>query len=252
MHDLSNFDLAGMTSCGAALRRIGVGASSMEEVAGRIVRYFHDEFVDPRSRRPELALVRFFKTIEYRDLDPDLKQAVRRLMDGDRRHDAPGGGEGEPPSDLKVLTLLASAGDKPEWNDRRRSARHRAIPLASGILVARFPMIGRLITQCGLDLAVLMMPGKDIMIDAAQKTFNVFHIFETVGSPYVPDQEDFVLPSGIHSVVGFGGLLPPRDFFATILFSRTPVARDIANEFAPLALSMKLALLPYTDGPVFE
>jgi hypothetical protein len=92
------------------------------------------------------------------------------------------------------------------------------------------------------------MPGRDLLVDMEQKTFNVFHVPHAEDSPYVPDQESFVVPFGIRSVVGFGGLLPPADLFAIILFSRVPIERDTANLFAPLALSVKLALLPFAGG----
>jgi len=249
MHDLRNFSLGSMTSCGAALRRIGAGAESMEEVADHIVRYFHERFVDPGTGEPSLVLARFFKTIDYASLDAGLQRAARDVLARWRpRGSVDRFGPEIPRPNLKCLTLLATAGQRPEWNDRTRSARHRVIPLSSPGIVARFPMISRLITQCGFDLAVLLMPGRDILVDMEQRTFNVFHVPDAVGSPYVPDQEEFVVPHGVHSVVGFGGVLPPADLFAIILFSRQPIGRDTANMFAPLALSVKLALLPFTAG----
>jgi len=195
------------------------------------------------------VLVRFFKTINYADLDAGLQQAARDVLARGRPRERDDRFSPElPRPDLKCLTLLATAGQRPEWNNRTRSARHKVIPLSSPGLVARFPMISRLITQCGFDLAVLLMPGRDILMNMEQKTFNVFHVPDAVGSPYVPDQEEFVVPHGILSVVGFGGVLPPADLFAIILFSRLPIGRDTANMFAPLALSVKLALLPFTAG----
>jgi hypothetical protein len=77
MLNLSDFNLASMTSCGAALRRIGNGAGSMEEVSDRIVRYFHDEFINPGTGEHCIVLARFFKTISYADLEPGLRDAAQ-------------------------------------------------------------------------------------------------------------------------------------------------------------------------------
>jgi sigma-B regulation protein RsbU (phosphoserine phosphatase) len=80
----------------------------------------------------------------------------------------------------------------------------------------------------------------------------VFFVAEALGSPYVPAQEDFVIPSGIRSVLGFGGVLPSGELFAVILFSQTPIAAATAERFGSIALSVKLALLAFVDGPVFD
>ena len=50
-------------------------------------------------------------------------------------------------------TLLATAGDEPEWNSRHTSRGHAAIPLPSARIVERFPMIAQLIRQLGFDVA---------------------------------------------------------------------------------------------------
>ena len=63
---------------------------------------------------------------------------------------------------------------------------------------------------------------------------------------------EFVVPFGIKSVLGFGGVLPPGDLFAVIMFSRVPVPRETADLFRNLALSVKLAILPFSRGPVFD
>jgi signal transduction histidine kinase len=245
MYDLANFNLGTMTECGAALRRLGAGAASMEEVAGRIVRCLYDSFVDPVSNERALALARLFTTLSYADLDEGLRDSARAFL-----RQEPGGPPARP--DMKCLTLLATVGAQAAWNNRTRSAGHRAIPLSSANLVAQSPMIAQLIRQCGFDLGVLLAPGGDLLVDLEQRTYNVFHVPEARGSPFVPAQEDFVLPLGVRSVLGFGGLLPSGQLFAIIIFSRVLIARETANMFAPLALSAKIALLPFAGGVVFS
>jgi hypothetical protein len=72
-----------------------------------------------------------------------------------------------------------------------------------------------------------------------------------LGSPYVPAQREFVIPYGVKSVVGFGGLLPTGDLFAVILFTRVDVPRESAELFKTLALSTKLAMVSVEQARVF-
>jgi hypothetical protein len=240
MYDLTNFTLSDMTACGAALRKLSAGACSMEEVARRIVRYFFDHLHDARGARA-CALVRFFKTHPYKDLDAGLRGVARRLLD-------------DPPATLpvKCLILLASAGEQPGWNARQTSAGHQAIPLSSVEIVNRFPMTSQLIKQFGLEVATLLQPDPALLVDQEQKSYNVFHVADAVASPFVPQQQEFVLPHQVRSVLGFGGLLPDGNLFVVILFARAYIPKETAELFKTLALSAKLAVLPFVGGSVFD
>jgi hypothetical protein len=79
----------------------------------------------------------------------------------------------------------------------------------------------------------------------------VFYVDRAEGSPYIPAQTEFVQPQRIQSVLGFGGLLPSGELFATILFTRTYIPREVADLFKTLALNVKVALLPFVDRRVF-
>src|SRR5262249_1411580 len=143
------------------------------------------------------------------------------------------------------------AGDRPGWCNRHTSAGHQAIPLASPEMLVRFPMISQLAHQFGLDGHALLRPDPALLVDLEQRTYNVFHVAEARGSPYLPGQDDFVIPWGIRSVLGFGGVLPGGDLFAVVLFSRVAIPRATANFFKTLALSAKLSVLPFVHEPLF-
>jgi len=241
MYDLTAFPMSQMIGCGAALRRLGLGAGSMEETANRIVDHLYQHCVDPESGIRSLALVRLFKTTALEDLDPDGQAFALRLL-GDR----------PAPRGLPCLTLFATRGDQPEWNARQRSARHRAIPLPSERVVERLPMVSQVIRQLGLDLASVVRTRSEVLVQPAEKRFSVFYVKEAEGSPFVPDQGDFVRPAGIRSVVGTGGLLPNGELCVVILFSKVEIPRVVAERFSGLALHVKQALLPFEDGPFFE
>lgn len=212
----------------------------MEKTAGEIVRYLRDTLIIQPHGTLLCSLVRLFKTHSYSHLSPELQESARAILC-----------DHEPFPEMKCLTLLASSGDLPEWNRREASVDHKAIPLPSEAFVARFPMISQLINQFGLETSALLKPKPEILVDAEEQKFNVFHIADAEGSPYVPAQEDFVIPFGIRSVLGFGSLLPGGSMFAVIIFSRLRVSSQTAKMLAPISLSAKLALLPVVDEGMF-
>jgi hypothetical protein len=240
MFDLSRFSLSDMTRCGMELRRLGEHASGMEEVGERIVRYLYERLRTPDLTRPACVLVRVFVTQPYAALDEGQRAFAQSLL-----------GDATPSPTLKCLSLLATAGDEAAWNSRFTSHGHKALPLPSVESIARSPMIAQLMQQLGVDIGALLSSDARLMLDVDQHTFNVFHVAEANGSSYIPAQQEFVIPNGVRSVLGFGGLLPNSELFATILFSRVPIPRPVADMFPPLALNQKLALLPFVDRRVF-
>ena len=234
MYDITRFSLADMTRCGAALRRMGEGSTSMEEVAGKIVRYLYKEMTDQETGDKSFGLVRLFKTHDYGDLEPDLQEFVAGVL-------------GQEPEfrGTKCLTLMATAGSKEEWNDRRRSQRHQSIPLLSAEMVRAFPMLSNLVNQLGLEITDVLNPDPSMLVDIDQKAYNVFHVPYAVGSEAIVDQEDFVIPEGIKSCLGFGGMLPSGNLFAVVMFSRVPIIPTVAAMFRTISLNLKLALLPF-------
>ena len=239
MYDIKSFGLKEMTECGTVLRNIGTGSKTMEEASGKIVRYFYDQFIDKESNKNACVLARLFKTHPYGELDEKLQNFVGGLSAG--KSQAP---------DMKCLTLLATAGELPEWNLPEKSNGHQAIPLMSEQFVSAVPMISNLIQQLGLEIKQVVKPDSKLLLDISKKKYNVFYVPNALGSPYIPSQEKFVIPFKVKSVVGFGGVLPSGNLFATILFTRVLLAQETADLFKTLALNVKLALLPL-EGQVF-
>ena len=232
-YDVTNFTIREMTECGKVMRTMGEGASSMEEVADRIVGRFYTGLSDATGKRA-CSLVRFYKTHPYHGLDSDLQGFARAML-----------GDNPPSPDMKCLVLLATTGEGPEWNSRKASRGHKAIPLPSGEAISQAPMISNLITQLGLSVGMVIKPDPKLLVDIVQRNFNVFHVPEALNSPYIPAQKEFVIPYGIKSVLGFGGLLPAGDMFAVIIFLKVPISREAADLFRTLSLSVKIAVLPF-------
>jgi PAS domain S-box-containing protein len=236
-HDLAGFGLADMIECGRAIRALPP-ARSMESAGQQLVDYMYRALADSGGN-PNCALVRCFKTQRLQQLPEELRTRAQTLS---------GAGENRP--DMQCLTLLATAGELPEWNDRRLSAGHDVIPLESVEVVERAPMIAQLIRQMGLDIDAVMEPSQELLVESDERTYNVFHVEHAVDSPFIPAQH-FVRQHGIQSVLGFGSLFTSGDLFAIIMFSRVHITRGTANLFRTLALSAKLVLLPFTRGPFF-
>lgn len=241
MYNPATFTLSDMTECGATLRKIGTGAGSMEEVADRIARYFYDQFIDLSNGTSAFTLVRCFKTHALGDLPNELQTYAQKMLNQQVASPA-----------TKCLTLLATQGDRVEWQTRQASVGHQAIPLISEQLVSQSPMISQLISQFGLPIHTVLDPDPSLIVDLAKKTFNVFHVLDAFSSPHVPAQQEFVVPWGVRSVLGFGGMLPSGNLIAIIVFSKVPISRETADMFKTLALNVKMAVLPFDQGAVFD
>jgi hypothetical protein len=220
---LSRFDLAGTLRASNALRALLRDASSIESAARYACRFLHTETGDRAC-----ALVRCYKVHDYGLLPDDLQVFARAQLD-----------TGETPSpQLRCLTLMASAGDEPAWNDRRQSLGHRAIALPTEAVVERAPMIAQLFRAFGVELRAAIRPAPEIVRELAGRSYGVFYVPEAAGSPHIPAQ-DFVRRYQIRSVLGFGGSLLSGDLFAIILFTRVHVPENSADRFRALALDVK-------------
>jgi hypothetical protein len=240
MFEIQGFTFTQMIQAGAELRRLGAGAGSMEEVANRVVQYLRDHLISKPANQKVCVLVRLFVTHPFNELDEELRRFATTMLQG----------EAASPT-MKCLTLLATAGEKPEWNSRATSEGHKAIPLASESAVQNSPMISQLLSQLGLSFSTPVKPDPALMLDMEQSAFNVFHVPEAQGSPYVPKQQELVIRYGVKSVLGFGGLLNTGEHFAVILYSRVHISRESAERFKTLALSTNLALLSFAGDKVF-
>lgn len=240
MYDLTKFSRTDMNNCAIALRNMNVGAKSMEEVAERMVRHLYEQTVDAQTGEPACALVRFFRTYSYRQLNDNLQEAARDILGG--KSVAPG---------TKCLTLLATAGQESYWNSRADSSGHKAIPLVDKDFIDRAPMISQLIQQFGLEISTVLEPNPEILVDLERTTFNVFYIPEALGSPHIPAQKEFVVPYQVQSILGFGGMLPSGNLFAIILFSKVQIPREAADSFKWVSAYARIAAAAFDKKTVF-
>ncbi|SPP63782.1 PAS domain S-box protein [Nitrospira lenta] len=238
MFDLSTFRLQDMALCSMTVRQLGEGASSIEAAADRITRFLYTNLTTGPNEDPACVLVRAFKTHPYSRLTPELQALVDTRLGRTPAH-----------LDMKCLTLLASTGAVSGWNTPALSSRFRVIPLAGPEALEQLPMFAQLFTQFHIDLPYLQDTPVSLLLDKHATTFNAFHVPQALNSPYVPGQQDFVVPFGVQSVFGCGGLLPTGEMFVFVLFSKIAVSKETADLFKAVALSAKLALAPF-EHPV--
>jgi hypothetical protein len=238
--DVSNFTVGTMLRTGLAIRKQVKRAESMEEAANTIVRLLYERCADPATGERSCVLVRFYKTHLYGELPPELRSFADAIL-GDR-----------PASKgMRCLTLMATIGDEPSWNDRRASRGHQAIPLPSADFVDQAPMIRQLIEDLGLDVEEVVRGTAQPPRAGDARNYDVFHVEEAKGSPHIPAQREFVEEHGVRSVVGFGGLLRSGELFAAILFSRHHIPAESAGRFRAIALDIRSSLFTIDEESVW-
>lgn len=239
--DLREFTLGDSIRLASELRRIIHGSSTIEGAAQTMCELLFESLRDSKTGNPSTALVRCYKTHSYSELPSDLQGFARNVLK--RKPANP---------QVKCLTLMGTAGSRPEWNSRYRSIGHRAIPLESIEMVEQAPMVAQLIRQLGIDVGAIVSPSPEILRQIEGKSYGVFYVPRARRSPYIPAQADFVMRDGIESVLGFGGLLRDGDMMAIIIFSRESISEETANRFRTLALEIRAALFAVGGIPTFK
>jgi hypothetical protein len=240
-YSVADLSLKHMAFAMRELREIGRDCSSMEEAAQRTVAYFYDRFEDPQTPENELALVRFYITHDYGRLAPEQREFADENFPQLVKN-----------ASTKCLVLLATAGQREEWNSVSTSRGHRVVPLPSPEAVQGMPMIAKAINDLGYKLEQVLSPEPGFIVSEEEQSYNVFYVPDALGSPYIPAQNDFVSPYGIRSALGCGGMLPSGSLFVVILFSKASIPHSTAEIFKSLAVSIKVSIVLFDEVAVFQ
>ncbi|GAB4516504.1 MAG: hypothetical protein OHK0046_22010 [Anaerolineae bacterium] len=184
--------------------------TSFEEAAQAIVRGLYNEVCLPDGD-PLFVMLRVFRFGTREDLHPELLP----LAQEESEH---------------WLTLMASIGTEPDWCDRRLSQAHRILPADA----PSSPMLQAAFQQMGLQFG--QYKRNDTMLEMHKHThgghMRYFYIPEALGSPFVPAQNDFVIPYHIQSVVGFGSMFVNKTAYFCVGFTRQIITEEEAARFA--------------------
>jgi hypothetical protein len=191
----------------------------------------------------DLVLARTYTTSSYQLLPAANQQFVDRLASAKSLTLAP---------DVPVLSLVGTRGRKPAWNDRRQSAGHVGIPLASTQFIGALPMIARLLSDFGIELHWIERPERGISTTRSGWS-GLFHVPDARESRdqnqrlIIPAQ-DFVAAEDVRTVFGVGGSYPTGTLFAMIFFTCRTLSRELAQRFLPLTTMFKSATLSHVEA----
>jgi hypothetical protein len=207
-------------------------ASSLQDALQVLTTTLMGDYAD------SVALVRAFVTVSFDTLPAPKKEFVQNIVKNAANLDTI-------PDDTPVLSLLATSGQEPDWNDVDKSERHTGIPLMSDEFVAEIPMVSRLLTDLGIAADLGVDEGSTYS-DDPRSSVRAFYVGDALtdadarGRKVIVNQE-FVEQYGIKTVFGGGGAYPnfSKNVLAIIFFTKEHVESDVATAFEPFIASVQ-------------
>jgi hypothetical protein len=222
-----------------------VSEPSLERAARRCVDAFYDAFQE------SVVLLRAFLTVAFETLPPFQRAFVERLA---AAHDA----AEQLGAATPVLSLLATRGVEPYWNDRRSSQGHVGIPFLNSRFITGVPMVAALLKELGLSLDWIDRQDAGMLKRALGRSTGLFLVehassaTDTLGRKIISAQ-DFVERYGIESVFGAGGAYFGGQILVYIAFCRHHVPRSVAHRYTGLVNFFKARTLALaTPGRIFD
>jgi hypothetical protein len=203
-------------------------AGSVEGAAQSFVAALTDTF-------ESVVLARLFVVLPFEKLQPVDREFAKRLAGGDARLTPA----------TPCLSLLATRGREPSWNDRTQSRAHRAIPLIDHAFVRSAPMLAKLLADLEVDLRGLDV-GQPIevrrMLGAHNGTFYVpdaQSACDSQGRLIIADRE-FVAKHAVRTVFGMGGAYANETLVIAIVFTTELLERLIVDRYPSLISNFKM------------
>jgi len=198
-------------------------ATSLEEAAQALATALYTQFAE------SAILARVYVTVPFAALPPPTRAFVQALP----------GAAAALSGTTPVLALVGTQGQKADWNDRRKSKQHGAIPLISAEFVDGIPTIARLLRELGVPLDWIDSHDARRLVTTIGSTAGLFYVEDAVramderGRKVIP-AVDFVFAYDVKSVFGTGGAYAGGQLLVVVFFCRDPVARVKAEMFLPL------------------
>lgn len=207
----------------------------LQDAGQDCARLLYEEFQDC------LVLARVFVTIPFLHLPVRDKQFVTEFA----------GAKGILPllyPKTRVLSLLGTYSDRPEWNDRYHSQGHLGIPLVTASFTESIPMIARLMSDMGVGEKWYQDEDASIQTTRLEQIAGVFYVKDAPTwldhrNRKIVSEQDFVAAHGIKTVFGLGGSYLDGSFVTIILFARETITQAQVEGFMPLVISFKIATM---------
>lgn len=245
MSTLSNYSSAEIINFRGRLQQQLEGCADLQEASQKYIRLFYAEFQE------SVVLARLFLTVPLEAL-PSRDQAfvtnlaaaegIGHLLNGK----------------TLVLSLLATCGGQPGWNDRYQSQGHLGIPLVTASFVESIPMVSRLMHDMGIGLAWLDEPEQDFVVKSLGQIAGVFYVRDAKTRldrqhRKIVSAQDFVAAHDVRTVFGLGGSYLNGSFVTTIVFTRETIERSQIEGFLLLVNTFKVATMSLVmQGKIFS
>ncbi len=195
------------------------------------------------------ALARLFVLAPLKRL-PEAEQGWARDLASSIGHAA------EVSPETPTLCLLGSAGIEPAWNDRTKSAGHRAIPLLDRNFIANAPMIAGLLHALHLD-PQQRETGGPIQLRPMAGGLNARFFVEDAAisvdeqDRHVIASRPFVTRYGIKSVFGMGGSYVTGEIAIAIIFTTEKLTATEVDRYTTFISTFKMATSDAAAGRRF-
>ncbi|WP_017302819.1 sensor histidine kinase [Spirulina subsalsa] len=229
-----------MSTLGLALRQCGGGVDSMEEVSQALVDCLALNLGVSQGQSSVCEWVQFWKTHLYGDLTSDLQTSLETEELG-----AEGGGVSTLTlrSNTPCLILLSST-QTPGNEGKRAIALHPDSPSAPPwfTLLEEAHLPRHLFLTSEIPESQALSPQHNPVFQLGQESLKAIVAAGCSGETLV----------GVQAIVGLWGVLPSGSCFVTLLGLRNALAPEMLELFRPLALNIKVAILPFDRGTVFQ
>ena len=200
-------------------------ATNFEQAAQDFIDLFYEQYED------HLALARVFLTIPFAELPDFNRQFVENLAQQNSVSD-------QLKDHTPVLSLMATRGRQPQWNDRRQSQGHVGIPLISKQFIEAIPMVSRLLKDFGMGLDWVDKVSSGLHVQTFGKSAGTFHVPDAKRSvdeqnrKIIPMQ-DFVEEQDVRTVFGIGGGYK-TSFMVAIFFTKEEIDKLTVRRYESL------------------
>ena len=236
---LESCALAKACWCLARVRQLISDSDSLPAFLQAISTLLQQSFVNELTDTPEVVLARCFMSRPFASLSIEDQMLVRTKYGSD---------EILPTS--PVLVLEGSAGVVEGWNAPKQSSRYRVVPLNVPEFASRFPMFAEVLRQLQFVVAGESVGALDI--ESFGSSTQVFSVNGAVGSPFIPAQDEFVVPFGIRAAVGCGGVFGEGQCFVLLLFTRVAISERAMELLRLIALSIRLGCEVWSSSGVSD
>lgn len=236
---LESCALAKACWCLARVRQLISESDSLPAFLQAISTLLQQSFVNELTDTPEIVLARCFISRPFASLSIEDQMLVRTQYGGD---------EILPTSPF--LVLEGSAGVVEGWNAPKQSSRYRVVPLNVPEFASRFPMFAEVLRQLQFVVAGESVGALDI--ESVGSSTQVFSVNGAVGSPFIPAQDEFVVPFGIRAAVGCGGVFGEGQCFVLLLFTRVAISERAMELLRLIALSIRLGCEVWSSSGVSD